>query len=128
MYPPILRVHRSAKDSSNDTCVIFFSDFLYKSMCCGYSFEMHRQVDAIQMSTHDIYTCCNQKLDCSLIGVCVVIRLNTVPLSGDSHVHHNVCICEKIRKELKKIVWLKKHLIRCYDQIMQAGLNQHRSR
>ena len=27
------------------------SDFLYKSVCCGYSFELHRQVDAIQMGT-----------------------------------------------------------------------------
>ena len=69
----------------------FFSDFLYKGVCCGYSFELHRQVDAIQMSTHNIclykevkkkYTGCNLKttefLDCALIGVCAVIRLNTV--------------------------------------------------
>ena len=48
-------------------------------------------VDAIQMSTHNIclykevkkkYTGCNLKttefLDCALIGVCAVIRLNTV--------------------------------------------------
>ena len=32
----------------------FFSDFLYKGICCWYSFELHRQVDAIQMSTHNI--------------------------------------------------------------------------
>ena len=69
----------------------FFSEFLYKSICCGYSFELHRQVDAIQMSTDNIclykevarkYTCCNLKttelLDCALIGVCAVIRSNTV--------------------------------------------------
>ena len=31
-----------------------FPDFLYKSICCGYSFELHRQVDAIQMGTHNI--------------------------------------------------------------------------
>ena len=60
-------------------------------LCCGYSFELHRQVDAIQMSTHNIclykevkkkYIGCNLKttefLDCALIGVCAVIRLNTV--------------------------------------------------
>ena len=54
---------------------------------------MHRQVDAIQMSTHNIclykevdkkYTACNLKtmksLDCALIGVCAVIRSNTVHL------------------------------------------------
>ena len=65
----------------------FFSEFLHKSICCGYSFELHRQVDAIQMGTHGIclytevakqYTSCNPKstelLDCALIGVCAVIR------------------------------------------------------
>ena len=34
--------------------VAFFSDLLYKSICCGYSFELHQQVDAIQMSIHNI--------------------------------------------------------------------------
>ena len=61
-------------------------------MCCGYSFEFHRQVVAIQMRTHNLclyeevdkkYTGCNLKtlefLDCAFIGVCVVIRLNIVP-------------------------------------------------
>ena len=65
----------------------FFSDFLYKNICCGYSFELHQQVNAIQMSTHNIclyrqkYTDCNLKtmelFDSVLIGVCVVIRSNT---------------------------------------------------
>ena len=27
----------------------YFSDILYKSICCGYSFELHLQADAIQM-------------------------------------------------------------------------------
>ena len=75
----------------------FFSEFLYKSICCGYSFELHRQVDAIQMGTHSIclykevakqYTSCNPKstesLDCALIGVSAVIRSNTVFLGADS--------------------------------------------
>ena len=70
---------------------IFLSDFLYKGICGGYSFELHQQVNAIQMSTHNIflykevdkkYTGYNLKttelLHCALIGVCVVIRLNTV--------------------------------------------------
>ena len=69
----------------------YLSDFLYKSMCCGYSSELHRQVDAIQMGTQNIcfykevdkkYTGCNLKimelLDCVLLGVCAVIRSNTV--------------------------------------------------
>ena len=54
-------------------------------MCCGYSFELHQHIDAIQMGTHNIciykevdknYTGCNPKptevLDCALTGVCVV--------------------------------------------------------
>ena len=61
----------------------FFSDFLYKSICCGYSFELHRQVHAIQMGTHNIclykevdkkYNGCSLKtmqlLDCALTGIC----------------------------------------------------------
>ena len=60
----------------------FCSDFLYKTICCGYSFELHQQVDAIQMGTYYIclykevdkkYTGCNLKntelVDCALIGV-----------------------------------------------------------
>ena len=76
--------------------VLFFLIFFikaYKGICCGYSFELHRQVElhAIQMSIHNIclykevkkkYTGCNLKttefLDCALIGVCAVIRSNTV--------------------------------------------------
>ena len=34
-------------------CVFSF-DFLYRSICYRYSFELHRQVDAIQMGTHNI--------------------------------------------------------------------------
>ena len=69
----------------------FFSDFIYKSICCGYSFELHQQVDTIQMSTHNIclykevdkkYTGCNLKTtelrDFALIGVYAVIRSNMV--------------------------------------------------
>ena len=69
----------------------FFSDFLYKSIHCRYSFELHRQVDAIQMGTHNIclynevdkkYTGSNLKttelLDCVFIGVYAVIRSNTI--------------------------------------------------
>ena len=83
----------------------FFSDFLYKGICCGYSFELHRQVDAIQMSTLNIclykevkkkYIGCNLKtmefLDCALIGVCAVIRSNTVC---------NICL--SISREIRKL-------------------------
>ena len=30
-------------------------DFLYKMICCGYSFELPRLVEAVQMSTHNIW-------------------------------------------------------------------------
>ena len=84
MYLPTLRDNlkkRSAKDLSKDQmdvyvmffflCMyVWFSNFLYKSICCGYLFELHGQVDAIQMDTHNIclykevdkkYTGCNLK-------------------------------------------------------------------
>ena len=56
IYIYLLRVHykKSEEDLFYDDNAIFFSDFLYKSICCGNSFELHRQVDAIQMSTHNI--------------------------------------------------------------------------
>ena len=39
-------------------CLCFlFSAFLYKTICFGYSFELHQQADAIQMGTHNICLC-----------------------------------------------------------------------
>ena len=52
----LLRIYykkRSEKDLFDDDYAMF-SDFLYKGICCGYSYELHQQVDAIQMSTHSI--------------------------------------------------------------------------
>ena len=63
---------------------VFISDFLYESICCGYSFELYQQVDAIQMDTHNIclykkvdkkYTGCNLK---TMELLDFVIRSNTV--------------------------------------------------
>ena len=34
--------------------VYFFSTFFYKGICCGCPFELHRLVDAIQMSINSI--------------------------------------------------------------------------
>ena len=106
MYPSTLRVHlkkkRTAKHLSNDAfamvfccCCLFFSDFFYTRICCGHSFELHRKFDAIQMGTCNIclsieadkkYTGCDlntkKLLDCGLIGVCAVIRSNTVCQNG----------------------------------------------
>ena len=75
----------------------FFFWFFFIKACCGYSFELHRQVDAIQMSTNNIclykevdkkYTCCILKntelLDCALIGICAVIRSNTLSAFGEA--------------------------------------------
>ena len=42
----LLRIHykkRSEKDLFDDDYTIF-SDFLYKGICCGCSFELHRQL------------------------------------------------------------------------------------
>ena len=74
----------------------FFLIFFIKNIYCGYSFELHRQVDAIQMGTHNIclykevvkkYTGYNLKtmelLDYALIGVYAVIRSNTVCHNDD---------------------------------------------
>ena len=59
MYPPTKSTTRSANDLFNGAYVIFcrffVSDFLSKSTCSWYSFELHQQVDAIQMGTHNIY-------------------------------------------------------------------------
>ena len=38
----------------NDAYALLFSDFLYKNICCWYSFELPRLVEAIQRCTHDI--------------------------------------------------------------------------
>ena len=72
-------------------CFVFFfssSDFLYESICCWFSFELHRQVDVIQMGypqnmpykeVDKTYTSCSLKtmelLESVLIGVCAVIPI-----------------------------------------------------
>ena len=62
MYLSILRVHfKKISKGLIKRCLcnifelFFLSDFLYKRICCGYAFELHRQVDAIQMGTHNIW-------------------------------------------------------------------------
>ena len=85
---------RSAKDLSNNAYAMFFlfffSDFLYNGVWCGYLFELHQPCWCSSNGYQDIclytedkkYTGCNLKtvewFDCVLIGVCTVIRLNTV--------------------------------------------------
>ena len=71
-------------------CDVYVFFFFYKSICFGYSFELYRKVDAIQMGTHNIclykvdkkYTSCNLKitelLGCALIGVCAINQSHTV--------------------------------------------------
>ena len=36
------------------TASVLFIYFFYKGICCGFSFELHRLVNAIQMRTHNI--------------------------------------------------------------------------
>ena len=43
------------RSTFNDAYAISFSDFIYQSICCGYSLELPRLVKAIQMSCHNIY-------------------------------------------------------------------------
>ena len=104
-----LKKKRSAKDSSNNAYAMFLSFFcfllfLYENVCCWYSFELHRSVDAIQMGNHNIclykevdkkYTGCNLKTTelfaCVLIGVYAVIRLNLVCLSCFCVLFTNIC-------------------------------------
>ena len=99
MYPPTKSKTRSTNDLFNGAYAMFygffFSDFLSKSICGGYSFELHQQVNAIQMGSHNIclykeedkkYTGCNllttELLNCTLIGVCAVIRSNKVNINA----------------------------------------------
>ena len=51
----------------NDAYAILFSDFLYKNICNGYSFELPRLVEAIQMSSHNI--CFYKEVDESILTV-----------------------------------------------------------
>ena len=104
----LLRKHNKKdqkKDLFDDEYAIFFSDFLYTGICCEYSFELHRQIDAIQMSTHNIclykevdkkYTGCNLKttkfLYCALIVICAVIRSNTVIYQSLRFLFFCVCL------------------------------------
>ena len=109
MYLPILRVHfkkiyiyKKDKDQwMTDAYVIyiFFLIFFINHMLWVYSFELHRQVDANKMGTHNIclykevdkkYTGCNLKttelLDCVLVGLCGVIRLNTLIFAWSANI------------------------------------------
>ena len=95
----------------------FVSEFRYKSLCCGYPFELHR----LQMGTHNIcrskevnkkYTGCNLKttklLDYALIGVCAVIRSNTVFLYFSMKTYYG---CSQASNEYPQYVFIEKYYI-----------------
>ena len=75
-------------------CVLF-SEFFFikkktqKNICCGYSFELHGTLHISRKK----YTGCNLKitelLECALVGVCAVIRSNTVNMEIPRTVHDN---------------------------------------
>ena len=48
---------------------LFFSDFLYKSICYWYSFELHPQVNAIQMGNCNICLFKEVLVDISILAV-----------------------------------------------------------
>ena len=118
----------------------FLADFHSKSICCGYSFELHRQVDAIQMSTYNIclykevdktYTGCNLKttelLDCVLIGVCAVIRLNMVLCVINSFYYWIFStLCRNEADVLKMCMsgsfMLKKNFFRQTDRVLNVAV------
>ena len=55
----------------------FFPDFIYKSICFGYSFELPQLVEAIQVSMHNI--CIYKEVDkstvCNLLQECQILSL-----------------------------------------------------
>ena len=95
MYPPTISETRSANDLFNGAYAMFFffGFFFLIFFLKAYVVDtrLHQQVNAIQMGTHNIclykevdkkYKDCNLKTTelhaCVLIGVCAVIRSNTV--------------------------------------------------
>ena len=83
----------------NALCTLVFQiRKLLVSICCWYSFELPRLVEAIQMCTNNICLYeevdksnlgCNLKskklIDCGLTGLCMVIRSNMVFLMYFRH-------------------------------------------
>ena len=110
----------------------YFPDFLYKSICCGYSIEFHRQVDAIQMGNHNIclykvdkkYTGCNLKtmalINCGLLGVCAVIRSNTVVFREKKGfaVHMNCLLQALFSQKYNKNCYLLQFYLALYGFIL----------
>ena len=64
----------------------FFSDFLFNCICCGYPFELHQQVNAIQMGTHNNCICCGYSFE--LHRQVDAIQMGT----------HNICLCKDVDK------------------------------
>ena len=57
----LINTHTLISEQSESNFIVFrlqphctFCLFLYKGICCGYPFELHRLVDAIQMSSYNI--------------------------------------------------------------------------
>ena len=46
----------------------FFSDLLYKSICCEYAFDLHGQVDVIQLGTCTHNVCLYKEVDKKYTG------------------------------------------------------------
>ena len=81
----LLRIHYK-KDQKNTYLMVtmqFFSDFLYKSICCGYLFELSRCI-CLYKEVDKKYTGCNLKtmelLDCMLTGVCALDQIRYLHL------------------------------------------------
>ena len=50
----LLRIHykKDQKKDLFDDDYVIVSDFLYKGICCGHSFELHRQMSSHNICTH----------------------------------------------------------------------------
>ena len=75
------------RNAFNDIYAISFSDVLYKSICCGYSFELPQLVKAIQMNFLFVlrfYGPVNPMGSCRARSVYLTTRLlgKLSPLSG----------------------------------------------
>ena len=79
--------------------VLFFSDLLYKSICIGYSSELHQQVNAILMGTHNIYVYKEvDKSTCYGYSFELHQQVDAVQMGT-----HNICLYKEVDK---KVHWL----------------------
>ena len=77
----LLKVQKRSEKNLFDDDYAISSDFLYKGICCRCNSNEYPQ-HSLYKEVDKKYAACilktTESLDCALIGVCVVIRANTV--------------------------------------------------